>query len=1373
MPGRSPLSMKSRSITHWRDRSGVALVIILAFLVLLSGVVVAFFSRAITERQVSNSSANQTRADILARSAAEIVIGDMKQEIVNGSTAATPNPQPEAGAIYFPTTAVNMVPRRDAAVAALPAASAIPNLIRVSAVTAPPSPATATCLASNVGSTAPAVNGRSISTARWNSHYLIPRLRASSTTIDSTPIDSFATVAPSWVMVTNQGPAVLTSPASSVIGRYAYAVYDEGGLLDMNVAGYPDPSPTPAGIPIPAYKGSLAFANLAYLPTGSTSTLGQAPVDAVAGWRNYASAQPAGSLSSGYNFDPAAASRYYKSVLTNMTGFLSVSPVPYPSPATAASRTDQVFGSRQELLRFRRSTGFSQNALQYMGTFSRDINQPSLAPLPVSSTPDATHRPAISGGDGGNDASGGEASINPSFLMIRAPAGLQRFDSAKPGGLGNKAAPGEPLVKQRFALNRLAWLTYKGPSAGNMNDPAVQQTITSLGGNPADASDPIYRFVAQGTAQNIYNYFGLSWVPVATASGTIHVWAYSHAGMSPLSSAPAASAGAAIKTLSEVAGANREPDFIELLKATINAGAIAKSATDPAPTAAPFERAQWAKDTSLDYALIQIAANIIDQSDADGYPTLIRFAGGNGTPVREFRGVENLPYFYRSIVGLVQAAMPAPAPTQDWIDGVSPGYDTYPLPGLTNTGFYVALLEPELWNPHDQNASLGFPRPQSFRFVVDSAPMDADGNPSASAPYNKVAFKAQAAQPNDRVYSDQADSPPKPATGYFATKGYQQDPVELTADTTALEFDIPLTSANPVTWFREPTLLLKPDIPAGSQLRIGANNYLKTKFAGTEAASYFPGDGVKALNNITSGITSDNKPYLGIYLGVAPLRWVKTEQAPGARPQVYSAYQQRMFMSADNGDSAVTFRVQCKGADGNWATYDEKYARFSTDAGSLIVDSNSNPDTEASVGNRASSGAFSFGNRAGGTFVADPRTDRFGMVSGRRDDANAWVLDSGRNPPSTIPWLDQSANVLGSLRPDAGVAADAGYLDAAGPVSFWGLPRVPGWYPASGGKPGWIMGGGHYRIGYLAQNNPAANPGKPYFADPDGVVRRAMGAYWSPSTNPASLGLPMYKTQGAGAAASQNRPILLNRPFRTVSEIGYVFSDTPWRNMDMFTPESGFAGMLDVFCTSDAGDANAMTAGKVNLNTRQAPVLQTIVAGAYKDELGIAAVVPGASASTLAATVAKALVTRTNSATGGAPLINLSELVGRWAGNQQLASGGIDGSSSYVGFSSDLSTANVDISSAIASSSAAGSEKSRDQVIQRFREAAIRALSGSGQTRVWNLMIDVVAQSGRYPPGAAALNKFVVEGEQRYWVHVAIDRLTGQVIDKQVEVVKE
>jgi hypothetical protein len=40
-------------------------------------------------------------------------------------------------------------------------------------------------------------------------------------------------------------------------------------------------------------------------------------------------------------------------------------------------------------------------------------------------------------------------------------------------------------------------------------------------------------------------------------------------------------------------------------------------------------------------------------------------------------------------------------------------------------------------------------------------------------------------------------------------------------------------------------------------------------------------------------------------------------------------------------------------------------------------------------------------------------------------------------------------------------------------------------------------------------------------------------------------------------------------------------------------------------------------------------------------------------------------------------------------------------------------------------------------------------------------MIDVIAQSGRYPPNATTLANFMVEGEKRYWLHVAIDRFTS------------
>jgi len=64
-------------------------------------------------------------------------------------------------------------------------------------------------------------------------------------------------------------------------------------------------------------------------------------------------------------------------------------------------------------------------------------------------------------------------------------------------------------------------------------------------------------------------------------------------------------------------------------------------------------------------------------------------------------------------------------------------------------------------------------------------------------------------------------------------------------------------------------------------------------------------------------------------------------------------------------------------------------------------------------------------------------------------------------------------------------------------------------------------------------------------------------------------------------------------------------------------------------------------------------------------------------------------------------------------------------------------------------------------------------LAEVSQTRTWGLLIDVIAQSGRYPQKASDLSQFVVEGEKRYWLHVAIDRITGEVIDQQLEAVFE
>jgi hypothetical protein len=74
------------------------------------------------------------------------------------------------------------------------------------------------------------------------------------------------------------------------------------------------------------------------------------------------------------------------------------------------------------------------------------------------------------------------------------------------------------------------------------------------------------------------------------------------------------------------------------------------------------------------------------------------------------------------------------------------------------------------------------------------------------------------------------------------------------------------------------------------------------------------------------------------------------------------------------------------------------------------------------------------------------------------------------------------------------------------------------------------------------------------------------------------------------------------------------------------------------------------------------------------------------------------------------------------------------------------------------------------------RHSIARALGACGDTRVWNLLFDIIAQAGRFPPGSERLGdlrNFVVQAEHRIWVHVALDRLTGEVLDLQTEEVSE
>jgi len=651
-------------------RRGAALLIVLALVVLLTGVGVAYLSRTTTDRQVAQSSFNQSNVDQLVQSAVDNIIGDLRQEIADGSTAIS---QPDGTTVYIATAAANMVPQRSGNSAV--ASNLIRRSIRSDPIRQPPGkPSRASAVNSTTDASA---NGRSITLARWNTHYLLPKYNTGPGNVDSyppspllPPFNPYPAVPngftpPDWVFVTNQGATVIASPNSSVVGRYAYAIYDESGLLDMNVAGCPtDPSGVTATQRL-GRKGSIAFADLRHLcpstdctaqdygiPNPNTGNPAIYQIDRLVGWRNYATTQPANNFpdtgppansafANNFQTDTAPATAFYNYVINNTNGFLG------PSGTVWQGRTDQTFLQRQELLAFRQTTGFSVNALQYLSTFSRETNAPSFSPTtPLGSTIDYATL-----------ASTPDA-INPNFLLRRVTSQFTRFD-------GTTAVVGEPLVKTRFPLSRLAWITYKGPSASvytlNNNDPVIQ-ALTGAGVSIAT--------IQAGTAANIKKCFGL------TFGGTIgdptYPWTYTNpTGTGPVNR---------IMRLDEVAAAAREPDFFELLRAGILSGSLGQNTGGGVTGGNVFPDIHM---NSTMQHLLTIGACIMDQADPDSIPMRIQFTGSNGNTWTAY-GVENLPYI-----------------TQMYpIGGTS--FDLYP----TNWATYLLF---QLWNPHQNAAALPVP----------------------------------------------------------------------------------------------------------------------------------------------------------------------------------------------------------------------------------------------------------------------------------------------------------------------------------------------------------------------------------------------------------------------------------------------------------------------------------------------------------------------------------------------------------------------------------------------------------------------------------------------------------------------------------------
>jgi hypothetical protein len=460
--------------------------------------------------------------------------------------------------------------------------------------------------------------------------------------------------------------------------------------------------------------------------------------------------------------------------------------------------------------------------------------------------------------------------------------------------------------------------------------------------------------------------------------------------------------------------------------------------------------------------------------------------------------------------------------------------------------------------------------------------------------------------------------------------------------------------------FQEPRLLTPPDAPGGVRV-----------------TAWSPAE------NVYSQATTPKGPlyFAGLFAG-------RVQNRPDKRVTGNSAHKAYFWAEINeqaSGGRFPTFHLQIKDAEGNWRTYQE-ISDMTGHASNSVADTSSNGFTQ----NFNKAKGVQYGLTCVHSF--DPRTKRYGMplqvsgvVANQTIRSGTTLGVSSHNDQSRHPW---------------------------GPL--WKINNTFGLKTAS------------IRSALLAENT----DGTTLVRDYDGIVRRGDGDAGNGIyplaetvvTETGQLGPDLGFKPNPNAVAA--RPIVLDRPFASVAEMGYAMRGEPWKSLNFFSADSADAGLLDAFTLDDA----PLVAGRVNLNTPHAAVLEAVLRGALKAE--------GAAATALDQDEAEALAALLVEQSGNQPLTNPGELVTRLG---------------------DLLAAKMTVTA------------EKDAYIKTRREALARALGGVGDTRTWNLFIDVVAQAGRYPRNARNLDDFVVAGQRRCWVHVAIDRYTGRVIDQQVE----
>lgn len=778
---------------------------------------------------------------------------------------------------------------------------------------------------------------------------------------------------------------------------------------------------------------------------------------------------------------------------------------------------------------------------------------------------------------------------------------------------------GAPVLHRRFSLGKLGresgggfqyWLTPTGPGAG-ISDAAIKAV------------------------------FGLRW------NSAQERWDYTSpdGGNAPTDQ---------IKTLAQVATANRPPDFFEILKAGINPDSLGGRQTQSGATTLTSE--EQARQGSTDLHVLRIGASMIDQADNDNYPTRLGFSLG-GADI-EAAGVEDLPYLF----GIALRPQYTRTRATDAQVTAAGGNAT------TQYGYYWntvrVAMSPVLFNPHRKGPAAAT-APTSLSFELLGGEVSDLGAVGAVQPpfLNRASYTDTSLTTGSLAI---------PSAALAAFDSYRACPKNIN------NWGRLMTAT--ISGVAVPNHLFAFTLPFGDPPPtglIGANPFLVSK--ATVDAGY------NASNQSIPGLPGFLKfRFAGLRIGLSYL-------SPSGNKRIY-----------DSLGGAVT--PGWDGIDTGWlrAGFSLNYAPTQAD----YTGSFTSPDN--------------LGNNIGALIKLDPRATRHGAFfsynTGNNDIRLGQIsgdpyFGTGTVAAGEMPLGPKGAGTYTLADGDPAQAYPGRNLDTGGATVF--LPNSL------------FTGGTTAASGTSILNI----PDRPQ----DGAVIRANDGFFSDASGSANA-LRSEDAAWPHRAApndSPKRPVILQRPFRNVAELGHVFRDQPWKSLNLSHESSPDLALLDLFSIGEIEPEGV--AGKVGANSAGLVSLKSLVRGAGKT------LAPSATAYSGTATQAQADAVATNAITA-------------LTANKSLTPG--EALKTLVASGNATITANLG-------------------TIKAERETLARALAGTTQSRTWNVMIDLVAQSGRFPAGQTAAGDFIAGGEERVWIHAAIDRFTGEILDLERESVPE